>query len=931
MENKVSQKVDVVHCLGVNPETGVLHGFYASDRNHVFIAGFPGFGKSTLMLFMAVQHVRRGEGCMVLDPHGDLARLFLGHIPCERWDDVIYIDPTTAFDYGLVVQLNFLEYANEGERDVVARSFMDCLMKVYGRFWGPRLDMILLNALYLLLDTGNARLGDLYRVIADEAYRQSLLGKVKDERVKGFWLGEFKRMPRDASSGALTKIYRLVQERVAAPMFECDKSSIDLRLAMDQRKIVVVNLSEGALTSDLVNFLGSLIIGKLYLAGMSREDTPEDRRVPFYVYIDESPRFATAGLKDVLQSLRKYRVYLTLSAQYVEQFRRDVALSIPSLCSTVVCFSAGENTAKTLEEFFRSSDITYKNLMDLPRHYFAVSTPVKGVRECMILKTVDLGRGESSPEDVVKHSLKKYGRMVEASAFTGPPTIGGHPYPEVTPAQWLIMVKLYGLRGEADAAEGLELESLNMMLGEEYGLQPSETAEALKGLCRKGWIVERDREVRWVGVRTPQPPASMKLVECCRCLHPTDRPYTLEGGEILCQKCAEELLARWERKPEQFIQPKISAEEMIVVNRCKTLKYYALRQEAKKAFFEELPRGRRGGGDRHTILIGILAEKRRMEGSYCFIDLGEEAPRKKVEEGTVVYEVKEKPDILVYPLRFDGGRVDAKFWDSTHSYTIEVEVNPSRHRSRVQANLEKCRKWNMPATFATDNPEEARKLVETILDEGFKVVRDNLDPFNPKAVTVLYVNPETGVEIPVTSPNQPITTDHTADETGKAEAEEGKVEGERVEGESPATEQPKAESDVETKIIFHALSKCLFTRRLVDGQWRLIAKKHVGSKTYTADLGPYTHEVEEKLKQLGIEAPPETVIAEEPKSGADERMERIKQYASWGLRVKVVKGKPYLMTKSKRVEGKVVTKSLGPYDEEAKRILKQLKIHVEEP
>ncbi|MEM3464193.1 MAG: type IV secretion system DNA-binding domain-containing protein, partial [Candidatus Bathyarchaeia archaeon] len=909
---------------------------YASDRGHVFIAGFPGFGKSTLMLFMALQHVGRGEGCMVLDAHGDLTRLFLTHIPRDRWDDVVYIDPTTAFDYGFVVQMNFLEYNSEGERDVVARSFMDCLMKFYGRFWGPRLDMILLNALYLLLDSGNARLGDLYRVIADEGFREHLLGRVRDERVKGFWLNEYKRMPKDASSGALTKIYRLVQERVAAPMFECERSSVDFRNLMDQRKIVVVNLSEGALTSDLVNFIGSLLIGKLYLAGMSREDTPEDQRVPFYVYIDESPRFATSGIRDILQSLRKYRVYLTLSAQYIEQFRRDVAQSIPSLCSTIICFSAGENTAKTLEEFFRSSDITYKNLMDLPKYYFAVSTPVKGRRECMMLKTVDIGRGESNPEEVVKNSLKMYGRAVDASSFMGPPSIGVHPYPELTPAQWLILVKLYSFQEEAgNGSSAVELENLAKMLESEYGIQHLDIVEALRGLCRKGWVFERDREVRWVGVQTPEPPWFPKQVQCHKCGFSTNRPFILADGKVLCQRCAESALARGDRKPKEFIQPTMADGELAVVNRGKTVKHYALRATAKNAFFEDVPRGRRGGGDRHTLIIGILADRRRMGGSYCFIDLGEETPRKTVDGDTIVYEAKEKPDILVYPLKIDCGKADAKFWDATHPYTIEVEINPSRHKSRVSANLEKCRRRGMPTIFATDNPEEARKLLQTIIDHGFNVVRDNLDPYNPKAVTVLYVDPETGMEMPVVSQNQPLAAEW---EKAKANSITPETETVRVEVEDVRAEEQtaKIKPDVEAKIIFHAASKCQFRRRLIEGAWRLIASKNVGGKIYEADLGPINSDLEEKLKMLGIEAPAEapskTLESKEAiMDKAGERFKRIKEYADWGLKIKVVNGKAYLCTKSRRVGGKVVTKSLGPYNEEAKRILEKLKINVEEP
>jgi len=143
---------------------------------------------------------------------------------------------------------------------------------------------------------------------------------------------------------------------------------------MDQGLFIFVNLSEGAITSDLANFLESLILAQVYLAAMSREDTPEKNRRPFYVYVDEAYRFTTWSIQDILQSLRKYKVFMTLVSQFLSQYDRETAKVDSYLCDTIVCFSIDKDVAKRLEEFYELG-LAYKDLIFLPRYRFAVSNP----------------------------------------------------------------------------------------------------------------------------------------------------------------------------------------------------------------------------------------------------------------------------------------------------------------------------------------------------------------------------------------------------------------------------------------------------------------------------------------------------------------------------------------------------------------------------
>jgi hypothetical protein len=201
-----------LHVLGIDaeidPNVGkkLKRGIYASDRIHSLILGFPGCGKTRLLLSQIKQHIDHKEGFMVIDSHSDLTNLVLTHIPPEQWARVIYINPWSAFEEKFdnrVLQINFLEHHNPYERDIVARMFMDTLEKLYERWWGPRLDMILLNALYLLMEKEHTKLPDLYLILSDQEYRNMLTTKCKDRNVKIFWEKQYETMPKDASIAVL--------------------------------------------------------------------------------------------------------------------------------------------------------------------------------------------------------------------------------------------------------------------------------------------------------------------------------------------------------------------------------------------------------------------------------------------------------------------------------------------------------------------------------------------------------------------------------------------------------------------------------------------------------------------------------------------------------------------------------------------------------
>ena len=337
------------------------------DVMHVAVFGYPGTGKSTFLLNLIVQHIKRDEGFMVVDPHGDLANNVLTHIPQSSLDKLIYIDPLTASTHGRVVKFNLMKVYEELEKSVAARMFMDSLSKIYYEYWGPRLDRILLSALDVVLEQPKARLSDLYTVLVDDEARESYLSNVRNPLTLCFWRKEFKKLPPDAVAAALTKVYRLIQEKPIARLFDCYESTVDLREAIDGGYWVVVNLAEGRCSSDVAAFIGSMLLAHAYFASISRRSTK-----PFYIYVDEAYKFATLSMQDILQGLRKYRVYMRMAAHYLEQYQEEIARAIPHLCDTVVCFRVGKNTAELLEPLYQPQ-VNKQILMSLPDYVCAVS------------------------------------------------------------------------------------------------------------------------------------------------------------------------------------------------------------------------------------------------------------------------------------------------------------------------------------------------------------------------------------------------------------------------------------------------------------------------------------------------------------------------------------------------------------------------------
>lgn len=335
----------------------VKFGIKAKDRQrHMYIIGKTGMGKSTLLENMAVQDIQNGEGMAFIDPHGSAAETLLNYIPEHRVKDVLYFAP---FDTDNPVSFNIMEDVGPDKRHLVVSGLMSVFKKIWIDAWSARMEYILSNTLLALLEYPDSTLLGVNRMLSDKEYRKLVVDNVKDPSVRSFWVDEFakynERYMQEAGDAIKNKIGQFTANPIIRNIVGQPKSSFDIRKMMDEKKILIMNLSKGLIGETNANLLGSMLTTRIYLAAMSRADLPPEkmREMPnFYFYVDEFQSFANATFSNILSEARKYHLNLTIAHQYIEQMEEEVRSAVFGNVGTIIAFRVGPFDAEVLETIF---------------------------------------------------------------------------------------------------------------------------------------------------------------------------------------------------------------------------------------------------------------------------------------------------------------------------------------------------------------------------------------------------------------------------------------------------------------------------------------------------------------------------------------------------------------------------------------------------
>ncbi len=342
-------------------------------RRHTWVIGQTGTGKSTLIESLVMQDIMSGAPVILVEPHGDLIEQVLGKIPYHRIDDVILIDPA---DRAHPVGMNLLEAPSTDDWPFLINAFIALLYRLYdphhSGVMGPRFEHAARNAMMTVMSAGGT-LVEVVRVLTDDSFVRQLLPSVKDPLVRSYWEHEIAKTTDFHRSEVVgyfvSKFARFVSDSTIRNIVGQSKSAFDFRQAIEQRRIVLVNLSKGRLGAENSAFLGMVMLPKILLAALSRVDVPEARRHDAYLYVDEFQNFASDALTSMLTEARKYRLNLTLANQHIGQIDGEICDALVGNAGNIISFRAGYGDAELLARAFRPSSIEASDIAGLPNFH----------------------------------------------------------------------------------------------------------------------------------------------------------------------------------------------------------------------------------------------------------------------------------------------------------------------------------------------------------------------------------------------------------------------------------------------------------------------------------------------------------------------------------------------------------------------------------
>jgi CxxC-x17-CxxC domain-containing protein len=357
-----------------------VFGIKTDDRRrHMYVIGKTGMGKTNLLENLAIQDIQKGHGIAFIDPHGDTAEKLIKAIPSNRINDVIYFNPA---DQDFPIAFNVMEKVDPEYRHLVASGLVGVFKKIWADSWGPRLEYILRNAILALLEYPGSTLLGVTRILVDKSYRDRVVEKVTDPVVRSFWVDEFSkwndRVLQEVISPIQNKVGQFLTSSLVRNIVGQTVSSFDIRQIMDDRKILIMNLSKGRIGEDNSALLGAMIITKIQLAAMARVDIPEETRNDFYLYVDEFQNFATESFANILSEARKYHLNLILANQYITQIDEKVCDAIFGNAGSIISFRVGAADAEYLEKEFEPV-FMMNDIVNLPKYQIYLKLMIDGI------------------------------------------------------------------------------------------------------------------------------------------------------------------------------------------------------------------------------------------------------------------------------------------------------------------------------------------------------------------------------------------------------------------------------------------------------------------------------------------------------------------------------------------------------------------------
>lgn len=423
----------------------VPFGIKTDDRRrHMYIIGKTGMGKTTLMENMAIQDIRNGHGVCFIDAHGDSVAKILDFVPPSRVNDVIYFNPA---DQEFPIAFNVMESVGPQFKHLVADGLMGVFTKIWANMWSSRMEYILSNTVRALLDNPGTTILGITRMYLDKAYRKRIVDNIQDPMVKLFWTEEYanydQKYVKEAVAPIQNKVGQFLSSSIIRNIVGQPKSTIDIRKIMDERKVLLVDISKGKVGEDNSALLGAMLVTKLQMAALSRADIPNEAdRSDFYLYVDEFQNFATESFATILSEARKYHLNLIMGHQYIGQLTPEKSNTrlrdaIFGNVGSIVCFRVGAADAEFLATEF-APIYTPNDLVNLPKWEIILKLMINGIAsEPFSAQSIPVNPSfrTGNAEKVIRVSRERFANSKDVVEDKISRWMGAEPSPTQTPSE----------------------------------------------------------------------------------------------------------------------------------------------------------------------------------------------------------------------------------------------------------------------------------------------------------------------------------------------------------------------------------------------------------------------------------------------------------------------------------------------------------------